>query len=83
VANILGALRMDRQLNGWGLLPDRVRVLLVSAERRMTLALEGLELVEADWTGPLELVPGCACVRRKDGLVVLPCFTHDTREAGT
>jgi len=76
-------LQLYREVSGIGMLPDPVRQLLTAVERRLRLTVQGLELVEAVWTGPWELVPGCACVRRKDGPVVLPCFKHDGRKVGT
>jgi hypothetical protein len=69
-------LQLYREVSGIGMLPDPVRELLTAVERRLRLVVQGLELVEAGWAGDLEFVPGCACLRRKDGPVLQVCWKH-------
>lgn len=80
--NARGALQAYRQAYGLSDLPAGLRVLLESVERRCTLAVRGLELVEADWSGGLHLVRGCACVANSEGQVIEMCTIHDPDDTG-
>ena len=75
-------LQLYREVSGIGMLPDPVRELLTAVERRLRLTVQGLELIEAEWTGGLHFVAGCPCVADKDGTVVVLCATHDPDDTG-
>ena len=76
IANAEGALRSYRQAYGHGDLPEGVRSLLRSVERRLQFAREGLDLV-AGARRELYLAKDCPCVLDEDGITVLLCSQHD------